>query len=155
MFLNVATATPSGHFLVSRKKPSIIVQTHLISVSLRNKRKSWNKAGINQKRFRAINKENGTAVWFAMQTAMPFSSSGKKETEKQVFTLFELLFHLLVSICVGDDRRDGVRHDGGAAVPVGGGDDGDDPTSPNPSSSRHKRAHRSGGLHKRRYPVRP
>ena len=91
-----------------------------------------------------------------MQTAMPFSSSGKKETEKQVFTLFELLFHSLVSICVGDDRRDGVRHDGGAAAPVGGGDDdGDDPTSPSPSSSRHKRAHRSGGLHKRRYPVRP
>ena len=89
-----------------------------------------------------------------MQTAMPLSSSGKKETEKRVFTLRELMFHLLVSICVDDDRRDGVRHDGGAAAPVGGGDDdGDDPTSP--SSYRHKRAHRSGGLHKRRYPVRP
>ena len=92
-----------------------------------------------------------------MQTAMPLSSSGKKETEKRVLTLRELLFHSLVSICVGDDRRDGVRHDGGAAAPVGGGgdDDGDDPTSPSPSSSRHKRAHRSGGLHKQRYPVRP
>jgi hypothetical protein len=84
-----------------------------------------------------------------MQTAMPFSSSGKKETEKQVFTLRELLFHSLVSICVDDDRRDGVRHDGG------GDDDGDDPTSPSPSSYRHKRAHRSGGLRKQRYPVRP
>ena len=31
MFLNAATAAPSGHFLVSRKKPSVIVQTHLIS----------------------------------------------------------------------------------------------------------------------------
>ena len=106
------------------------------------------------KRFRAINKENGTAVWFAMQTSMPLSSLGKKETEKRVFTLRELMFHLLVSICVDDDRRDGVRHDGGTAAPVGGDDDGDDPTSPNPSSSRHKRAHRSGGLHKQRYPVR-
>jgi len=37
MFLNAATAAPSGHFLVSRKKPSVIVQTHLISVSLKNK----------------------------------------------------------------------------------------------------------------------
>ena len=31
MFLNAATAAPSGHFLVSRKKHSVIVQTHLIS----------------------------------------------------------------------------------------------------------------------------
>ena len=34
MSLNAATAAPSGHFLVSRKKPSVIAQTHLISVSL-------------------------------------------------------------------------------------------------------------------------
>jgi hypothetical protein len=33
MSLNAATAAPSGHFLVSRKKPSVIAQTHLISVS--------------------------------------------------------------------------------------------------------------------------
>ena len=35
MSLNAATAAPSGHFLVSRKKPSVIAQTHLISVSLK------------------------------------------------------------------------------------------------------------------------
>ena len=29
-----ATAAPSGHFLVSRKKPSVSVETHLISVSI-------------------------------------------------------------------------------------------------------------------------
>ena len=34
MSLNVATAMPSGYFLVSRKKLSVIAQVHLISVSL-------------------------------------------------------------------------------------------------------------------------
>jgi hypothetical protein len=34
MSLNAATAAPSGHFLVSRKNPSVSAQTHLISVSL-------------------------------------------------------------------------------------------------------------------------
>ena len=34
MSLNAATAAPSGHFLVSRKNPLVIAQTHLISVSL-------------------------------------------------------------------------------------------------------------------------
>jgi len=35
MSLNAATAAPSGRFLVSRKKLSVIAQTHLISVSLK------------------------------------------------------------------------------------------------------------------------
>ena len=34
MSLNAATAAPSDHFLVSRKNPLVIAQTHLISVSL-------------------------------------------------------------------------------------------------------------------------
>jgi len=36
MSLDAATAAPSGHFLVSRKKPSVIAQTHLISVSFKS-----------------------------------------------------------------------------------------------------------------------
>ena len=35
MSLNAAMAAPSGHFLVSRKKLSVIAQTHLISVSIK------------------------------------------------------------------------------------------------------------------------
>jgi hypothetical protein len=38
--LDAATAAPSGHFLVSRKKPSAIAQTHLIGVYLENKKLS-------------------------------------------------------------------------------------------------------------------
>ena len=29
-------AVPSGHFLISRKKPSVIAQAHVIRVSLKN-----------------------------------------------------------------------------------------------------------------------
>jgi len=34
MSLNASTAAPSGHFFVGRKKPAVIAQTHLTSVSL-------------------------------------------------------------------------------------------------------------------------
>jgi hypothetical protein len=36
MSLNAAMAVPSGHFIISRKKPSVIAQAHVISVFLKN-----------------------------------------------------------------------------------------------------------------------
>jgi len=44
MSLDAATAAPSGHFLVSRKKPSAIAQTHLISVSITQQGNTIKKA---------------------------------------------------------------------------------------------------------------